>query len=344
MTWRALAVAIAAVLPMIASTPVRAFMIPPPALLQIRFDSVTDELTPGGRVAADRLAVRAARCSDGRLRVLIRHESGTRPAQVTARYGAVRQHLSRLGVDAIYVNRFVGNGEGASASSVWASVSSEDDMHCSQVDSSLLQSWAGQLARHARQAAGGAPPFWSRMTASVRRDELAPILAATSYCAVPDSGMARGPVPRCMPHPMAFDWLAEQAVRQQTGDERSHWLEILWSAADASTLERWQRQLGIAALSPEDVLRWVPALVASDLRWEEVERRLLMPGLMSRVGREALYARFPFAGDVVRGALDRRRLDALPRLIEAAGEQAHGLQWESSSLPRTRVTTPSSSS
>jgi hypothetical protein len=149
MTWRALAVAIAAVLPMIASTPVRAFMIPPPALLQIRFDSVTDELTPGGRVAADRLAVRAARCSDGRLRVLIRHESGTRPAQVTARYGAVRQHLSRLGVDAIYVNRFVGNGEGASASSVWASVSSGDDMHCSQVDSPLLQSWAGQLARHA---------------------------------------------------------------------------------------------------------------------------------------------------------------------------------------------------
>lgn len=328
MTWRALAAAMALALLMVAAQPAHAFITLPPDPLLIRFDTATGDLTPDGRLAADRLAVRAAQCREGRLRVLMHHAPGIRPDQVTARYRAVRQRLSRLGIAAIYVDRFAGSGDGTSAAGAWASVSSGDDQYCSQVDSPLLQRWVDQVAGHAKQPAGRLPQFWSRMSASVRRDELALILAATSYCAVPESGLHRGSVPRCTPHPDAFDWLAERTARLHAGDQRRRWVEILWSAADTMTLEHWQRQLGIATLPQDALLQWVPVLMASDLPWAEIERRLLTPGLMSLVGYRSEYGRLPFADDVVRGAAGRGQFDALARLIAAAGEHADGLHWE----------------
>lgn len=327
MNWRALAAGISAALSLITAEPAQAFMIPPPTPLLIRFEPASAELTPAGTLAADRLAIRAARCRDGRLRVLLRHRAGISLDLLLARFRAVRKRLAMLGIDAIYVNRLIGDINGVGAEGAWASVTSGEDEYCSGVDSSLLQHWADQLA-HAQQSGGQAPQFWLRMTLKARRDELALVLAATSYCAAPESDSIGGHMRRCTLRPEAFEWLAERTARQQPGDQRRRWVEILWSAATPSTLVRWQRQLDISTLSPDSVLPCVSALVASDLPWDEIERRLLTPGLMNRVGREAMYARFPFAGDVVFAATSRGQLDTLPRLIKAAGEQADGLYWE----------------
>ncbi|WP_457423688.1 hypothetical protein [Roseateles sp. P5_E7] len=297
--------------------------IPPPEPLPIRFEAGREQLTAAGEAAVDRLAVRGAQCSDGRLRVELRHAPGVAPEQVAARFKRIRQRLAGLGFEAIYVNLASKAGK-AAPDMVQASVASNGDVYCWGTDSALLRHWVDEVSRHASRTHSREPAFWSRMAPAVRRDDLALTLAEAAYCQRPE-----GPwLSPCVMHPEVFAWLADRVGRHQAREARESWLLALWGAADDATFARWQKRLRIPELSPEARAWKLPSLVSSDLAWPDVERRLLEPGVMHAVGAWRSYRRYPGAAALVEAAAKRQQIGVLPTLIEAAGTQARAFHWE----------------
>lgn len=332
MSWRLLARLTCAGLLLLADLPALALSIAPPEPLQIRFESGQDRLTSAGEATVDRLAVRSAQCRDGRLRVVLSHRADSPPGEVESRYRAVRQRLAGLGVAPIYVNR-TAKRRANGADTVWASVEAAGDEYCFNDDSQLLRQWVGQLAQHAAQPASRPPGFWVRMTPQVRREDLALPLARVAYCHS-ESGVRPTD---CTPRPEVFGWLAERVGTRQPRDMRQRWLAVAWSAVDDEALAHWQQRLRAGEL-PLALRAWhAGVLVGSDLPWPVVQQRLLAPGLMAEVGTQVRYSSFPTAARIVEATVARHQIDALPRLIAAAGEQATGLYWE---LIRVAVEVP----
>lgn len=287
--------------------------IPPPEPLHISFEAGIDRLSVEGRIAVDRLAVRAARCEDGPLRVAMSHSRSTPPSLVTARTLVVQARLARLGLKAVYVTQPTA-GQGDAMDAV---VTVHGNEYCDRDNSAVLQQWAEEMARVVRRPASGMPTFWRRMSPQVRQRDLALPLAVAAYC-----GAAVG---SCRRNPVVLEWLTDHVARHAAMDDRQRWLWHFWTLSVDPDLARLQARLALPSLSAMDRSCLLAEIGQSDLPWETLERRVMQPDLIALLqDYSACFVHEEF-GPFIAAAVRNRRMDVVEQLIDATKVEKPGL-------------------
>jgi hypothetical protein len=293
---------VAALVLLFGMAPALALTLAEPDPISIGFEAGRSRLTREGLVAVDSLALRVAQCSAGRLSIQLHHAAALPAELAAARLNSVRHRLWQLGLQPTYV-LMPSKRAARDPAFIRATVDSDQGVWCGGSKPRHLAVWADAMGRYVEQPALGAPVFWRRLTPEGRR-ELALPLAAEAYCLQGEA---------CDRGRAAFHWLVAQIAGREPPSRRRDWLLTIWQIGADEDVVRLEQALGVAALSVDERAHAANELIASPLPWAVIERRLLAPQLMKAYADLLQGERLVFA------AVERGELDALSRLLDAAG-------------------------
>jgi len=133
-----------------------------------------------------------------------------------------------------------------------------------------------QLEKAIQQPPVQSPALWGRLSLKVRQAYLIPALARLAH-ARDQAGDLRAR--------RVFWWLVDEEATRLPPTDRHQWALYAWQEATDGDLQEVQRRLGILNIELDARARRATDLIWSKLPWSVVERRLMAPGLMERMGQ-----------------------------------------------------------
>ncbi len=289
-----------------------ALSLSPPSLIALQFEAGTDRLTLEGRLALDKLAVRAGQCSPEALAVHVLPAARVEPTLTQRRIAAVQKRLDGLGLKLAVEMKPLRDKHTARPGHrgmLLADVGADGDVWCFVREESQAFTWADELGRHVEGAEPRLPAFWRRLSEQGRLSLALP-LATAALCTRSSD---------CTRHPELYHWLAEKALPTASLTSRRWWLLNLWAQAEDPVVERFRRRWGLKPLTVDERASNAHELLTSGLPWPVIEQRLLEPGVMAEFGELPMISGGPGPQWLLYEASRRNQLDTFDRLIDAAG-------------------------